>query len=594
MIAKTVVETAAKLPKRPGVYIFRDAQGKPLYIGKARSLAKRVKDHIQRPDETPKHTEIMERATSLEAIITRSEHEALLLESNLIKYMKPKYNVRLMDGKRHPFLKLTNEKYPRILKVRRMAQDGARYFGPYTSEGTANQLRQLVRTLFGIRTCKSIDPRTCLNQQMDLCLCPSSGVDARSAYPGSVADAAAFLDGDHGEILMKLESEMEQASKALEYEKAGRLRDRLEAVRRGARLQGVQLLPGDKDFVGVAKEGRAITVALFKVRNGLVVDRSLFDIDQDLVRKWEDGTDPAYGAFVVRGFLEQYYSVHMPPPYIGTCINPSKRNELEEWLRTRAGRKVQIRRPTAGVNKSVLELAQSNADLANRQKVNALEGLKTVLHLPTLPRIIEGLDISTLHGKESVASLVVFKDGRPHKSSYRKYNIRSVEGQDDYAMLGEAIQRRYSRMLREERKMPDLVLVDGGKGQVNRARDVLKAVGARKVPVIGLAKRNELVFLPGVESPLPLARGTASLRLLQAVRDEAHRFAITAHRARRSKTLLTSELDAIPGLGPKRRRELLRYFGSVKEIKGAAERDISRVPGIGLKMASIIANHLRR
>lgn len=609
-----LLRKVAQLPGGPGVYLFKDAEGKILYIGKARSLRQRVRSYFQASGEpSPRSLLLMSRVADVEVILTQSEVEALVLESQLIKVHQPRYNVRLRDDKRYPFLKLTREPFPQLTEVRRPERDGAVYFGPFTHSGSMRRMAHLLRQLFRLRSCSYAltgqeEMRPCLDYHLGLCDAPCAGKISQEAYRAQVEQAVRFLKGEHEAIKGELERKMREAAAALRFEEAARYRDALRAVEDFSASQKV-VLPweAEADVLGLAvepKEGYAC-VNVFFLRGGRFIgnERVLLETDSG-----------ATDAERLAAFVQQYYdNAPEVPPEIWLPFPLPEQEVVEEWLsqlRRAEGKKRRVRllAPQRGERRALLEMARLNAEEGLREHLaflhqqrqaaqQAVVELQEALGLPRLPLRIECYDISTTQGREAVGSMVVFCEGRPFKKDYRRFRIRQGRGQpDDYAMMREVLQRRFERALAEDpkfRDFPDLLLVDGGKGQVQVAVRVLEDLGIAQVPVAGLAKRREEIFLPDRGEPILLPPESRALRLLQAVRDEAHRFANEYHRRLRHQGALHSILDDIPGIGPRRRVRLLSHFGSTAALRQASVEEIARVPGMNRALAERVLEYLR-
>jgi excinuclease ABC subunit C len=581
-----VKDKLESVPMRPGVYLFKDAAGAIIYVGKARVLRDRVRSYFQasRPVELLK-TRMVEEIADLDLVVTDSEIEALALENNLIKRHRPSYNVRLRDDKNHPYLKLTlAEEFPRLYVVRRPAEDGNVYGGPYIPASLARKTASLTRKLFGIRSCKETlngrRPRPCLQYQIKRCLAPCvSEVCSLDRYRQSVEDARLFLEGRTEEVVRRLRSEMEEASGGDRFEEAASLRDQVRALERLEAPQKITTTDlEERDLFGIQVEGERAAVQVFSVRDGKVVAREGFLLDPV--------TEPDS---VLADTLQQFYaSGRYVPREVLVAGEVPTRELLEQWLSQRRGTLVRIRTPQRGEKLRLLELVARNAALAfdlewrqpRRQSQEILRALQELLDLEVEPRRIECFDVSNIQGSDIVASMVCFEDARPKKSEYRKFRIRSVSGApDDFASMREVVGRRYRRRLEEGKELPDLVLIDGGKGQLGAAAEALDELGLGDQPLASLAKREELIFVRGRELPIALPRSSPVLQLVQRVRDEAHRFAVGFHRQARSKRTLRSELDDIPGVGPSRRRALLSRFGSVRGVRGASEAELRAAVG---------------
>ncbi len=576
----------AQLPGRPGVYLFKDAEGRVLYVGKARVLRDRVRSYFQasRPAEQHK-TRLVEEIADLDLVVTDSEMEALALENNLIKRHQPPYNVRLRDDKNHPYLKLTlAEAYPRLFVVRRPAEDGNAYGGPYIPASLGRRTAALVRRLFGIRTCKeTLDgrrPRPCLQYQIKRCIAPCvAEIASPERYRRACEDARLFLEGRTEDVTRRLREQMAAAAGAERYEEAATLRDQVQAL---VRLEAPQKITTteieERDLMAAHVDGERAAVQVFCVRDGKVVAREGFLLDRL--------TEPDA---VLAETLQQFYaSGRYVPREVVVPNEIPDRELLEAWLAARRGSAVRIHVPRRGEKLRLLELVVRNARLAyelewkqaRRQSQELLRALRDLLDLELDPQRIECFDISNIQGSDIVASMVVFEGGLPKKADYRKFKIRTVSGApDDFASMREVVGRRYKRLLEEGKELPELVLVDGGKGQLAAAVDALEELGLGEQPVASLAKREELVFVRGREEPIALPRSSAVLQLVQRVRDEAHRFAVGFHRQVRARRTIASELDLIPGIGPAKRRKLLSAFGSVRGVRGASEAELSGVVG---------------
>ena len=579
-------EKLEQLPTRPGVYLFKDADGRILYVGKARVLRDRVRSYFQasRPLEFHKARMVGEIA-DLDLVVTDSEMEALALENNLIKRHKPPYNVRLRDDKNHPYLKLTlAEEYPRLYVVRRPSEDGNAYGGPYIPASLGRRAAGLARKLFGIRSCKETlnghRARPCLQHQIGRCLAPCVEEVCRlDRYRRSCEDARLFLEGRTDEVVRRLRTEMERAALAEGYEEAASLRDQVQALLRMEAPQKITTTDiEERDLFAAHVEGERAAVQVFCVRDGKVVAREGFLLD--------DLTEPA---LVLSQTVQQFYASGRYVPR--EILVPSQIPDgelLQAWLEARRGTSVTIRVPQRGEKLRLLALVVRNALLAfelewkhpRKQSQEILRALRDVLDLELEPQRIECFDISNIQGSDIVASLVVFEQGLPKKSDYRKFRIRSVSGApDDFASMREVVTRRYKRLLEEGKEMPDLVLIDGGKGQLGAAAEALEDLGLGDQPLASLAKREELLFVRGRDEPIGLPRSSPVLQLVQRVRDEAHRFAIGFHRQARASRTLRSELDDVQGVGPAKRRKLLSVFGSLRGVRGATEGELAAVVG---------------
>ncbi len=583
MIAPQVATRIGELPNRPGIYVFRAAGGDVLYVGKAKSLRKRAATYLKGGQEA-RLAVMLQEAADLEFVVTDSEAEALLLENNWIKCTKPRYNILLRDDKTYPYLYLTGDEYPRLGFTRRIGGRNTEYFGPYLPAGVARKAIKLVQKLFQVRVCTiPIDgrlPRPCLYYDMKRCLGPCvDGLTTREEYAKATAEARLFLQGRSQELVAGLKRRMRAAADELEYEEAARVRDLIGEIEAASQRRKLSSVRGDDvDIFGIQVTGGRAAVAVLVMRGGQVLDRREFF--------WESETELA-AETVLSELLPQVYDrttfipreIHLPVPVEGA-------EALTEWLSQRRGGRVYLRLPARGPKADRVALAERNAKLAygRRFRERSLErageeGVRELLELDEAPRRIEGFDISNLQGAKTVASLVVWEEGRMRKADYRSFNIKGVSGPDDTASLEEAVFRRYRRRLDEVGEMPDVILIDGGRGQLNAAVKALSSLGVEETPVLALAKREEEIYRVDLPEPLRPPRTHAGLRLLQEIRDEAHRFAVDRHRRRRRRSLLKSRLEEVPGVGPKRRRELLRRFGSLAGVREASLEKLVEVLG---------------
>jgi len=573
------------LPLVPGVYLMRDSSDHILYVGKAKSLKKRVKSYF-RNDLDPKTRALMKQFHHLEYMVTDTEKEALILESNLIKKHMPRYNIRLKDDKRYPYIKVTNETFPRVLITRRVLDDGSFYYGPFPEATALRKLVKFLKTIFKVRDCKRMDG-PCLNYQIDLCNAPCDNKITQEEYKKLVDNVSFFFEGKYSEITQALKSEMIEAADNHEYEKAAILRDQLNSVEEVLEKQKMEFTRSlDQDVVASASDSELACVVVFSVREGKIIGKDDFLMS---------GAENTSEEKIISAFLKQYYTGprHVPSKIIIPKIVEDKKL-VEEWLSEKREAPVSIEVPTEGVEYRLIRMVSKNAEIIlNHQKEvkGALLDLKKYLGIPRIPKRIEAFDISNISGKMAVGSMVVFENGAPNKKYYRKYKILT-EGPDDYAMMREMLERRYTNIINDKSPSPDLVLVDGGKGQLNVATDVFKSLGVTNIPVIGLAKEFEHVFIPQTPSPLILPRDSEALLLLQRIRDEAHRFAVNYHKKLRSKELEKSLLDKIPGVGNKRKIKLLKHFGDISNLEKASINDIAMVDGISRKLAIKIHEHL--
>jgi excinuclease ABC subunit C len=587
---------AAEIPDSPGAYLFKDAQDRVIYVGKALSLRKRVGNYFSR-ELTERTRAMVDHADSVEWIVTDNEVAALMLEYSLIKRHRPRFNVRLRDDKSYPYLAITREdEWPRARVMRGAKRKGVEYFGPYAHTYAIRSTLDLLLRTFPIRTCtdalfrrQRAQGRPCLLYHIEKCTGPCVEAVEPTEYQGLVDGLAAFLRGDTEGVVSRLESAMHDASTRQEYELAARYRDRLRDVQKAIERQEV-VTDRHEDFDLLATYGDELetSVQVLHVRRGRVVGRL-----GSIVDRIEDLTD----AELVAKLIQEIYGDQAPPREVLVAQPPPDLEVWEQWLAARRGSRVSLRVPQRGAKRRLLETATINAregfarhrlrrQADHNARAKALRSLQLVLGLPEAPLRIEAFDISTLQGTNTVASMVVLEDGLPRRSDYRRFRIKTVEGQDDFASMEEALRRRFTAYLREQRRKPteqarfsyppSLVLVDGGAGQLGRATKVLTELEL-EIPVVGLAKRMEEVYLPGQPDPITIPRDEEALYLLQQVRDEAHRFAITYHRNLRSKRMVDSVLDEIPGIGPTRKQSLLKRFGSLKRIREATEEQLEEV-----------------
>ncbi len=597
----------AALESAPGVYLMKDAQGRVIYVGKASSLRNRLRSYFgSQAGMDAKTRELVEHVADFEVIRTDTPTEALILENELIKRYRPRYNIMLRDDKTYPFIRVTNEPFPRVIATRRVVQDGSRYFGPYPSAGAVHRTLDLLKRLFPYRACDieitGTASRPCLYYHIGRCVGPCIGAVSQEEYRKVIENVVLFLEGRADDVIARLREEMVTAAEALDFERAARLRDELRAIEHV--LQQQKIVTGTNesfDVLAVAQSaGGDACVQVGFVRNGKLLGSEHYLMVGARV------DDPP--SAILTSFVQQYYAqASSIPPELVLQYPLDEMETVSDFLARRRGEPVCLTVPSAGLRRELVEMiaksAQQNLEqyrvrwLNDEQRTTlALEELAEALRLDRLPRRIECFDVSQLQGTNVVASMVVFEHGKPKKSDYRKFQIKTVEGQDDFAAMREAILRRYRRALAGEQTeawqtLPDLVLIDGGKGQLNAAREALASLGLA-LPVAALAKEHEELYVPGRSAPIVLPRDSQALFLVQRIRDEAHRFAVTFHRARRTRTALRSVLDEIPGVGPRRRRELLRRFGSVEGIRQASVDEIAAVPGISRALAERIKAEL--
>lgn len=600
MTPSTLESQIAALPAQPGVYIFRGSKGELLYVGKAKRLDHRVRSHFANPEQIgPKQVGLIRRVTDVEYIAAESEIDALLLEATLVRERQPPYNIRLKDDKRYPYVRVSwQEPYPRVTLVRRVEKDGARYFGPYTEVSALRSLLRHIQTIFPIRTCRDIDAhiaarKECLDFHIGRCTGPCIAMQTQDDYRAMVDQFCDFLAGKRELVVEKLRALQRDAAERREYERAGRLRDqirRLESILARQRMVDVGHRP--VDVVGWTRGGDQTCVAVLKIRERRVLSRDV---------RWLKGTAGADEADLLRSFVALYYagSESVPSTLIAEAAD-GDRELLESYLSRRAEAPVRVRRPRGTGEQALARMARRNAAfLLVREKGEGTKGIEGVagdealdlqkaLGLPALPRRIRCFDVSNLFGTHVVASMVTFLDGAPLKSEYRRYRIRAVTGQDDFASMAEVVSRHAGRVAINDLSAADLILIDGGLGQLESARRAVAGTPLETVPIVALAKRLEEIVIPGRREPLRLSRRAPALKLLMRVRDEAHRFAIGYHRTLRGRAASESALDRVKGLGPKRRALLLERFGSVTRLRRSPVETIASVPGIGKVMAERI------
>jgi excinuclease ABC subunit C len=597
-----MVPDLSKIPDSPGVYLMKDVSGDIIYVGKAISLSRRVRSYFQSSaGHTPKTKVLVRHIEDIEFILTATEIDALVLEANLIKKYRPRYNVRLKDDKRYPYVKVTvNEKFPRIFLTRRRLMDNALYFGPYTNSRAIRSTLELISGIFQLRKCRKpiVAGRTrpCLNYHIKLCTAPCRGAMGESEYRARIMEAVRFLKGDTSGLLRQLEEKMHLLAQQQDYESAAEVRDQIEGVRCLSQQQIATSGTDDRDVIAAVSDETVVFLQIFFIRHGSMVGKADFSL------VGAEGSKEIPEALAT--FIKQYYQDSPIPPEILVQYEVPEKELIMTWLSGRSGREVRLHVPQKGDKKKMLEMAVRNAEMAMRvaelrpipsvAAQAALKELQEVLSLDKLPQHIEGFDISNISGTNAVGSMVVFENGLPSNSKYRQHNIRTVKGIDDFAMMAEVVTRRYTRLIKENAPLPDLVLIDGGPGQVSAAKSSLDSLGL-DIPLIGLAKRFEHIITPrkGPEEVIILPKTSSALKLLMHIRDEAHRFAVTSHRRRRSATLTHSEIDGIPGIGPGKKKLLLEHFGSVDNIRSASVQALTEVKGINKKIAESIHEYLR-
>lgn len=585
---KTILED---LPTKPGIYFFKNSENDVIYIGKARSLKDRVKSYFGTTSD-PKVHNILAETIDIDYIFTDSEKEATFLENNFIQQYQPKFNIRLKDDKAFPYLKVTlQDRFPGIFLTRRVEPDGARYFGPFSPVHQARKTIHLINKSFGIKGCRETIPgkrkRPCLEYDLKLCAAPCVQYISESEYRARVEDTLLFLEGKTDKLLRSLKQKMKEEAADEEFERAAQLRDLILAIEQlKAKPTLISTKQENKDIFGYSSVQNEVHLTVFRMRQGKVIETEVMS------RKKKKNVSDS--SILSLELLKYYKKSPDIPDKIILPFRISREKNISSSISQAKGKKIDMVIPIRGENKKLLELAQKNTeDLAQKEPdATSLSELKNLLRLKSMPQHIEGFDISNTGGDESVGSMVVFDEGKPNKSEYRKYKIRTVDGPDDVASLQEVIRRRYASLLTEGQEfMPDLVFVDGGKGQLNAALKALHELGVEDVAVASLAKKEEQIFIPNQKDGLRLKRTSPALQLLQNIRDEAHRFAITYHRRRRTKKSFASPLDAISGIGPKRKKALLTKYKSVREIKKAPLKELEKI--LGAKTAQNLLSSLK-
>jgi excinuclease ABC subunit C len=603
MAVEDLKEQIARLPEQPGVYVWANAAGEALYVGKARSLRDRVRSYLAAHGLSPRHDALLAEIARLDVILTDSVMEALALENNLIKQRTPRYNILLRDDKNYPYLQLTtSEPFPRVLVARSVEKTGDFYAGPFLPAKLARRTMSLSHRLFGIRSCNEVitgqRARPCLEYDIKRCIAPCvRDVCTEEQYGVAVTNTRLLLEGRNDELIDTLRGRMVDASEGQRYEEAAQLRDAMRTVQtlrdRQQKVATAQL--GDRDVFGLKVGPSGGTIHVFAMRGGRVVERVELSTDPGAIA----GGD----ADVLQAALSQFYELRVPAAEINLPTDIDDREPMEEWLSARAGRRVRILVPQRGDKRALVDLATRNAELAYRTRFNettaahfeALETLRSVFDLPAIPRRIDCFDISTIQGSETVASMVVCEDGRMKKAEYRKFRIRGGGGPhipDDFAAMREVVQRRYRKVLEEGGPFPDLILIDGGRGQLSAAYEALEGIGLGNLVAVGIAKKEEVLFTRGRPDPIVMPEHDPALLLIQRIRDEAHRFAVTFHRKARSMRDLRSGLDDVPGIGARRRRALLTAFGSLAGVRRATREELESV--VGARAASAVLDHFAR
>ena len=593
-------------PVDPGCYLYKSESGKIIYIGKAKHLRNRVKSYFSSDkSHDPKTSSMLKRIQDVEFIVTHSEIEALILENTLIKEHKPRYNIFLRDDKTFPYVRITNEHFPRVFITRKKVDDGSKYFGPYTETRAIREILRIIKKVFTVRTCSyrldhdvvnAKKVKLCLQYHIHNCEGPCQQLVNEKDYLQMIEQVESFLNGNSEDVIRYIQKKMDDASKQLQFEIAARYRDNFKLLKRYFHKQSVEFSDfKDRDFISLIIEEGLAAVVVIRVRLGKMLSKDTVFME----RVSESQADEA-----MRIFIQQYYEKsQLIPREIDVNVYPSDLDILQKWMSEMRQSAVKITRPVREEKLGLMRLAEKNATVQLRELIanksnkaeftpKSLVQLQTALNLSHIPRRIEAFDISNIQGKYAVGSLVCFLNASPLKSNYRRYRIKTVQGINDFAMMQEIVHRRYSRQIEEKKTLPDLIVIDGGKGQLSVAKTALNKLKIGNIPIIGLAKKLEEIFIPEQSDPIVLARNSISLVLLQRIRDEAHRFAITYHRNLRNRGNLDSELDQIPGLGPEKMKSLREQFVTIKKIRSASVDELCNVPGIGPKLAQTIWDYM--
>jgi excinuclease ABC subunit C len=602
-------EKLQMLPRKPGVYLFRDERAEVLYVGKAKSLRSRVRSYFQRGDTRQTSAQLAGRIADLEVIVTRNEAEALMLEQNLVKRHRPPFNIRLRDDKSFPYIAVTmSDEYPRVMFTRERHRRGTVYFGPYANAKKVRETLDVLNRVFKFRPCEGPRPGRhsgipCLDFHIDRCFAPCVNEISREDYGAIIDGVVEFLSGDTDPIQRQLEARMQEAAADERFEEAARYRNRLFSIRHLAERQAAdKRAVGTVDVIGLAIKGERAAVQVFPLRDGKMIDRYAFHLE-NVVEQEE--------LAVLEAFVVEYYGFAPSiPPVVLVPTGAADTGPIAAFLSERRGAPVQVRAPMRGERRRLVELAVENARLEveadaahreqqRRRRVHALEELREALNLESLPVRIECFDVSNIQGESIVASMVVFVDGKQRNAHYRTFAIRGLEGQDDVGAIREAVSRRFKRLRDADRdesfsKMPNLVVIDGGRGQLSAALAAMDELDLARVAVVALAKREEEVFVPGVSRPIRLERTSPGLQLLQRIRDEAHRVALRYHRQRRGTRSMETIFETLPGVGPARRRAILRHFGSVDRFLDASQEELEGVPGLPQKTARTLYAQLHK
>ena len=607
MTNNLIAEQLKQLPTSPGVYLLKDATGNILYVGKAANLHHRVRSYFGAGQKLSlKLQRMVARVNELDFFITSSEQEALILECNLIKRHRPRYNVRLKDDKTFPYLKIDlNDDWPRVHITRRLEENGGRYFGPFASAKSVRQTLKVIKGIFPFRSCSRVitgtDSRACLDYYIHHCLAPCIGVASKEEYAEVIKQVILFLEGKQEIVVKELESKMNKAAEALNFEQAAWLRDQIQAINRVIEGQRIATaVRGEQDVIAFTGDKDQAYVQVFFIRGGKLIGRESFVLQ---------GTRSEEPHQIMTSFIKQFYSSNpYIPPLLLLQYPVEDTTVIENWLQSKKGAKVHIQVPCRGSKRQLVKIVAENAQQGLEQlKIKqlaapaaleaALAEIKRELHLPRLPSRMEGYDISNIRGTAAVGSMVVFEKGKPEPSHYRRFKIKTVSGADDYAMLHEVLKRRFKRSSDASAAnswaiLPDLILIDGGKGQLNAALSAIGESGVKSVPTASLAKENEEIFIPRKTEPIILPRSSPGLQLLQRLRDEAHRFALGYYQKIHKRETFASVLDTIPGIGPRRKRALLKQFGSVQGIRKASEEELAAAKGMNQSLARRVKEYL--
>ena len=600
-------EKLNNLPVKPGVYYLRDKEDSIIYIGKAKSLKSRVRSYFQNSTIDPKTAVMISKIKDFEIIVTNSEIEALILEANLVKEHKPKYNISLKDDKSYPYIRITKELFPRVFPTRKIIHDGSKYFGPYTNVRALKKTLRFIRNIFQIRscnyilTCESIkkkNVKVCLDYHIKKCSGVCEGFVSPEEYQQTIKQMIYFINGKNSILLEELRKMMKKAAEEMNFEEAAKLRDNIEAIENfSAGHRAVLNNMNDIDIFSIAVDGNSACGVIFKVRDGKITGRQHFYLSNVKNKKKSE---------ILKSLIQQYYiKSRYYPDEIYVPVIPEDSVSIKKWLEKEKGKRINLTSPKIGKKNKLIEMGEKNARLLMEelkiQKMrsgdfvpNSIAAVQKDLHLKILPKRIEAFDISNISGTDAVASMVYFKNGIPKKSEYRRFKIKTIVGSDDYAMIGEVVRRRYQRLLKEKSKFPDLILIDGGKGQVSSAFDALKKMGINSQQLAGIAKKYEEIYLPGIKEPQSISKSSPGLMLLQRIRDESHRFALQYHRKLRKKRIIFSELDEIKGIGKIRKEKLFKKFGSIRNIKEADINTILKIPGFDKKIADKLLKELKQ